>query len=406
MGRPRLLDLFCGAGGAAWGYAAAGFDVLGIDIVEQPGYPFAMQVSDALLLPTSFLREFDAIHASPPCQAYSDLAARNGNSHDWPRLVDPVREILAETGKPYVIENVEGSPLHDPVILCGTMFTSLRVIRHRLFEANFTIKTPSHGQHPLCHTVDKRKAHYGKTCEWSDYVQVNGGGNCSVAAARDAMGIPWMTKQEINESIPPAYTKHIGEQLLRSMGMPRLSSMKEMIKQYFLERQGKVVTSDEIQELVHPRSEWGRRIRELRAEGWPIQTHNDSSDLKPNEYRLSGDPPVHEPYRFSSGISQTQRARILERNGYTCQSCGATVGELDDEGRAVRLHIDHRVPSSHGGIVEDSNLRVLCAACNQGAKNVTPHPPTWVTLLTQIRRASRDDQAKAMEWLKNKYKHR
>ena len=123
--RPRLLDLFCCAGGASAGYAAAGFDVYGVDLVPQPHYPFSMQVADALTLSPAFLSEFDAIHASPPCQSYSDLAHRTGNGHTWPRLIEPVREMLAATGKPYVIENVEGAPLQSPVILCGTMFPGL-----------------------------------------------------------------------------------------------------------------------------------------------------------------------------------------------------------------------------------------------------------------------------------------
>jgi DNA (cytosine-5)-methyltransferase 1 len=95
------------------------------------------------------------------------------------------------------------------------MFPGLRVLRHRLFEANFEIVPPPHKRHPKCHTFDRRKSHYGKTDEWKDFVSVNGGGNCTVAAARDAMGIDWMTKDEINEAIPPAYTLFIGQQLLR-----------------------------------------------------------------------------------------------------------------------------------------------------------------------------------------------
>ena len=215
--RPQLLDLFCCAGGAAVGYRDAGFDVFGVDIVKQRNYPFPMLVGDVLSLSPDFLKGFDAIHASPPCQAYSDLAARNGNAHEWPRLVEPVREMLQASGRPYVIENVQGAPLRDYVVLCGTMFPELRVLRHRLFEANFFIQLPSHRPHPLCHTLDKRKAHYGKTNEWTDYVSVNGGGNCSVASARDAMGIQWMTKKEINEAIPPAYTRWIGSQLIREL---------------------------------------------------------------------------------------------------------------------------------------------------------------------------------------------
>ena len=213
--RPRLLDLFCCAGGAAMGYYRAGFDIVGVDIDPQPSYPFPFMQADALSLDQKFLSTFDAIHASPPCQAYSDLAARNGNGDDWPKLIEPVREILIDSGLPYIIENVEGAPLRNYIVLCGTMFPGLRVLRHRLFETNFPILVPPHGKHPKVHTLDKRKNHYGKTDEWRDFVQVTGGGNCSVAAARDAMGIDWMTKRELNEAIPPAYTEHIGEWILR-----------------------------------------------------------------------------------------------------------------------------------------------------------------------------------------------
>jgi DNA (cytosine-5)-methyltransferase 1 len=212
--RPRLLDLFCCAGGAAVGYHRAGFDVVGVDIVERRSFPYKFIQTNALELDAGFLASFDAIHASPPCQSYSDLAKRNGNGHEWPRLIEPVREMLISVGRPYVIENVEGSPLIDPVVLCGTMFPGLRVIRHRLFEANFKITPPEHKKHPKVHTFDKRKSHFGKTNEWSDFVQVTGGGNSTLAAARDAMGIDWMTKGEINEAIPPAYTELIGKQLI------------------------------------------------------------------------------------------------------------------------------------------------------------------------------------------------
>ena len=167
-----------------------------------------------LKLDPKFVASFDAVHASPPCQSYSDLAKRNGNGHEWPRLIEPVRKMLIKTGLPYVIENVDGAPLLDPVILCGTMFPKLRVLRHRLFDANFMIMTPPHNKHPRVHTFDKRKSHYGKTNDMLDFVQVTGGGNCTIAAARDAMGIDWMTKNELNEAIPPSYTEFIGNQLL------------------------------------------------------------------------------------------------------------------------------------------------------------------------------------------------
>jgi DNA (cytosine-5)-methyltransferase 1 len=125
--------------------------------------------------------------------------------------------MLIKSGKPYVIENVEGAPLINPVVLCGTMFKGLRVLRHRLFEANFEITVPPHGKHPICHTFDKRKAQYGKTNDMVDFVSVNGGGNCTVAAAKDAMGIDWMTKDEMNEAIPPVYMEFIGKQLIEHL---------------------------------------------------------------------------------------------------------------------------------------------------------------------------------------------
>jgi DNA (cytosine-5)-methyltransferase 1 len=213
--KPRLLDLFCCAGGAGVGYSRAGFEVVGVDIKPQPNYPFQFIRADALALDRKFVASFDAVHASPPCQSYSDLAKRNRNADEWPRLIEPVRTMLARTGLPYVIENVDGSPLLNPVILCGTMFPGLRVLRHRLFEVNFVILVPPHSKHPKVHTFDRRKSHFGKTNEWKDFVQVTGGGNCTLAAAREAMGINWMTKTEINEAIPPAYTEFIGSQLLR-----------------------------------------------------------------------------------------------------------------------------------------------------------------------------------------------
>ena len=215
--KPRLLDLFCCAGGAGIGYSRAGFEVVGVDLMPQPRYPLPFIRSDALKLDQKFIGMFDAVHASPPCQSYSDLAKRNRNGDEWPRLIEPVREMLIRSGLPYVIENVDNAPLLDPIVLCGTMFPGLRVLRHRLFEANFDIPQPSHGKHPKVHTFDRRKSHFGKTDERTDFVQVTGGGNCTRAAARNAMGIDWMTKAEINESIPPAYAEYVGGFLMRHL---------------------------------------------------------------------------------------------------------------------------------------------------------------------------------------------
>ncbi len=214
LSKPRLLDLFCCAGGAGVGYARAGFEVVGVDLSPQPNYPFEFIQADALTLGRDFLESFDAVHASPPCQSYSDLAKRNGNGHLWPRLVEPTRDLLNSLGVPWIIENVEGAPLIDPVILCGTMFPGLRVIRHRLFESNVDLDAPPHGRHPLVFTHDKRKRHYGTLNQNESFVQVTGGGNCSIANAKAAMGIDWMTKNELNEAIPPTYTQYLGKQLI------------------------------------------------------------------------------------------------------------------------------------------------------------------------------------------------
>ena len=161
----------------------------------------------------------DAIHASPPCQAYSQtLKGRPSERVKHPELIEPVRELLEAIAKPYVIENVEGSPLRDPVTLCGHMdeFPELRVIRHRLFETNWDLPQPDHvSPHPLCFTMDKRKPHYGKLDEWESYVTVTGGGNCSADCARDAMGIDWMNKAHLNEAIPPAFARYIGAHLMK-----------------------------------------------------------------------------------------------------------------------------------------------------------------------------------------------
>lgn len=227
----KLLDLFCGAGGAAMGYYRAGFtEIVGIDISPQPNYPFdfvRMDFVDLFTYPyPHYWQDAELIHASPPCQAYSDLAKRNGNADQHPRFINALRDMLDFTNRDWVIENVEGAPLFDPLVLCGTMFPELRVIRHRLFEFSYSIHQRSkpvasgHPKHPLVYTRDKRKKHYGKLNENDSPVSVNGGGNCSVAAAREAMGIDWMTKAELNEAIPPAYTEWIGKQLLSTLSKP------------------------------------------------------------------------------------------------------------------------------------------------------------------------------------------
>lgn len=215
--RPIILDLFCGAGGAAMGYHRAGFDVIGIDIAPQPNYPFGFIQGDALNV-SIWPERFDAIHASPPCQRFSDLAARNANGDGWPDLVEPTRLCLQEAQRPFVIENVEGAPLINPIMLCGVMFPGLRVLRHRLFESNVRLAARPHEAHPLVFTHDKRKAHYGKLNQDTAFVQVTGGGNATLANKLDAMGCWWMrSHHEVNEAIPPAYTEWVGGQLARHL---------------------------------------------------------------------------------------------------------------------------------------------------------------------------------------------
>lgn len=240
----RALDLFCKAGGVSAGLAMAGFDVTGVDIEPQPNYPGKFIQADAL---TVNLWGYDLIWASPPCQSYSDLAKRNGNGHEWPRLIEPIRERLIESDVSYVIENVEGAPLLNPVRLCGTQFKSLRVLRHRLFEASFPILDLPHGKHPKCHTFDKRKAHFGKTCEWKDFVQVTGGGNSTTASAANAMGIWWMTKGELNEAIPPAYAYHIAQSFKAHIGDDWDKSLSQiMLKRGYARRRRSLPDDDEV----------------------------------------------------------------------------------------------------------------------------------------------------------------
>lgn len=209
---PVLYDLFCKAGLIAEGYHEAGFTVVGFDAEPQPRYPFEFHRMDALDVDLSAA---DAVHASPPCQEYTQLHSLYGYRH--PDLIESTRERLQASGKPWVIENVEGAPLRDYVTLCGTSFPGLRVIRHRIFESSFPLADAGPcRKHPRCYTMDKRKAHYGKLDEWTAFVSVNGGGNCSRAAAADAMGVQrYVTKDELNNGIPPAMGYFIGRQLIR-----------------------------------------------------------------------------------------------------------------------------------------------------------------------------------------------
>jgi DNA (cytosine-5)-methyltransferase 1 len=204
----RLLDLFCCAGGAAMGYHRAGFtEIVGVDIAPQPRYPFRFVQGDALEYVAEHGQEFDAIHASPPCQRYTRAqhAAKNANAH--PDLVEPVRNLLIAIGKPYVIENVVGAPMLNPITLCGLSF-GLKVKRHRLFEVPFFTLTPP----CQCRNQDYFVI-FGHECRNRRHGQAAGRKN-KVAEGRKAMGIEWMTRGELSEAIPPAYTEFIGRHLI------------------------------------------------------------------------------------------------------------------------------------------------------------------------------------------------
>lgn len=186
----------------------------------------------------------------------------------------------------------------------------------------------------------------------------------------------------------------------------RKPSSKERIRQFLLAHIGQVVTSIQIRDAVGTGvSEWARRVRELREqEGWPILTHNDSVDLKPGQYLLNEKPPEKTGVAFAQSISAKLRAEVLDRNGFTCQMCGLTPGDIDPAtGRKVRLHLGHIKDKSLGGKDELSNLRALCSTCNQGAKNITGEKPTGIWLLSQIRRAGQDEQRAVFDWLRKKF---
>jgi hypothetical protein len=199
----RLLDLFCKAGGASMGYHRVGFEVVGVDIEPQPRYPFEFHQADAMEFGLS---GFDAIHASPPCQRHSKMTKRHGRSAEHPDLVGPTRDRLIGAGVPYIIENVPGAPLVDPLVLCGSTF-ELDVRRHRLFETSF------HVLQPKCRHAEQGPAVgvYGNPGGSSKRDGLTFGG---VDTWKTAMGIDWMTAKELAQAIPPLYTHWIGEYLV------------------------------------------------------------------------------------------------------------------------------------------------------------------------------------------------
>jgi DNA (cytosine-5)-methyltransferase 1 len=218
--KPVLLDLYCGAGGGAEGYARAGFDVVGVDIEPQPHFPGTFIQAEALSF-LAFLaeyprlgRQFAAVHASPPCQAYSMMSqCRPGLAERYPRLIAPTRMIMRRLGLPYIIENVPGSDLRQWVQLCGTQFAlattfngrKYELQRHRWFEASWPLRPPA----PCVHGHRSFPV-YGRG-QPGNRRDLAGPGFAK--ASREVMGIGWMNREEMNEALPPAYTEYVGRQL-------------------------------------------------------------------------------------------------------------------------------------------------------------------------------------------------
>ncbi len=211
--RPLLLDLFSGAGGSAAGYHRAGFDVIGVDHRPMKRYPFPFIQADALeFLASAKLGQFDLIHASPPCQAYS-VATLKANRGNHPDLLAKTRALLIASGRPYVIENVPGAPMAAAVILCGSHFglrgEGTQLVRHRLFEAPwlFALVPPcDHRGVGLSVAGNRTTSHFRRAM----------GRSSTARERRDLMGIDWTNREELAQSIPPAYTEWIGARFFES----------------------------------------------------------------------------------------------------------------------------------------------------------------------------------------------
>jgi len=207
---PKALDLFSGAGGVSMGLHLAGYEVYGIDIVDQPSYPFKFTKTDATLFDgSSAVGVFDLIWASPPCQAYTwSSKGRRNEGYEYPDYISLIREQLVKSGLPYIIENTPGAPLINPVTLCGTMFPELKVFRHRIFESNFPLKVEMQCAH-AGHEAKKRRNDNG------DFFTVAGHWVGTKEEWGDAMGIDWMkSKEELAEAIPPDYSWYLAKQII------------------------------------------------------------------------------------------------------------------------------------------------------------------------------------------------
>lgn len=204
---PKMLDLCSGAGGAAMGYHLAGYEVTGVDLWPQPNYPFKFIEADAMRYP---LEGFDIIHASPPCHDHTPLQSVAGTD-DTGWMLDAMRQRLIGSGVPWVLENVGAAPLRADVMLCGKMF-GLRVKRHRKFELwdRTAVRVLAHPRHVVPTATKQRRQ------RWAEGWDISVTGDVGVYCGPEAMGIDWMTGDELCQAIPPAYTKYIGEELLRT----------------------------------------------------------------------------------------------------------------------------------------------------------------------------------------------
>lgn len=204
----RALDLFCCAGGASTGLAQAGFDVVGVDIVKQPRYPFKFIQADAMEFP---LEGYDFIWASPPCQKFCRLNTREDLSH-YPDLIEPIRSRLIASRIPYVIENVPEAPVRKDLMLCGAMF-GLRSYRHRHFECSFPIEQPEHPRH----TIRVNRRGENRREHWNNGGFITITGDIGTYCGPEAMGIDWMSGNEMSEAIPPAYAEYIGRRAISAL---------------------------------------------------------------------------------------------------------------------------------------------------------------------------------------------
>lgn len=206
--RVKTLDLYCCGGGASVGLHQAGFEVTGVDIEKQKNYPFKFIKANVLGLNIDFLKKFDLIWASPPCQQYTQAGTQwRREGKEYPDLIESTRAILKRSGKPYIIENVPGSPLIQPIELCGSMF-GLRTYRHRLFETNFPVKQPMHMAHQF------KNAKMGRPPKDDEYLQIVGHFS-GVSLAQEIMGLPNLNQYELAQAIPPVYSKYLAEEYLK-----------------------------------------------------------------------------------------------------------------------------------------------------------------------------------------------